>query len=363
MKLAVISFTRQGGTLCGRLTQGLQELGHNCTGYIQSRYLNELSDCPGLCPVREPLGEWTKARFYRLDGLVFIGAAGIAVRAVAPFVQDKKKDPAIVAVDDGGRFAVSLLSGHMGGANELAGVTAKIIGAVPVITTATDVSGKTAIDVWARQRDLKWPDRELAKRISAALLDGRPVGFYSDFLLAEPVPEDFIKGQLCRYQVWITACQKPEGRHIVSWFSDETTQILRLIPRVLYVGIGCRKDTDEAMLFKQLKQVFLEHNLDFDAIAQIASISLKEQETGLIRLAARLDVPFRVYLPETLNGLAGAFTTSEFVKSVTGVDNVCERAAIAGAGADGSLLVPKQAGNGITIAVASRRIKIKRNDI
>lgn len=363
MKLAIISFTRQGGALCGRLAKGLRELGHDCTGYIHSRFLNEFIDCPGLCPVREPLGIWTGARFYQLDGLLFIGAAGIAVRAIAPFVQDKKRDPAVVVVDDGGHFAISLLSGHMGGANELTRITAKVIDAVPVITTATDVNGKTALDVWARQRNLKWPDRELLKRISAALLDGQPVGFYSDYPLSEPVPEDFTRGQLCRYQVWITACQKPESRHMVSWFSDKNTQILRLIPKSLYVGVGCRKDTEAAVLFKFLKQVFLEHNLDLDAVAQIASIALKERETGLIRLAARLGVPFQVYPQETLNGLDGAFTPSEFVKSVTGVDNVCERAAIAGAGPDGTMLVPKQAGSGITIAVASRQLEIKRNEI
>lgn len=363
MKLAVISFTRQGGALCGRLTRGLYELGHECTGYIQSRRLNEVQEYPGLCPVREPLTEWTGAQFYRMDGLVFIGAAGIAVRAIAPFIEDKKKDPAVVAVDDCGRFAISLLSGHMGGANELARMTADMIGAVPVITTATDVNKKTAIDVWAEQRSLQWPDRELAKQISASLLDGQPVGFYSDYQLADAVPEDFVKGQLCRYQVWITACKKPESRHMVSWFSDEATQILRLIPRTLYVGIGCRKGTAAAVLREQLERVFSEHNLDLAAVAQIASITLKEQEAGLIRLADRLQVPFQVYPPETLKGLSGAFSGSEFVRSVTGVDNVCERAAVAAAGADAVLLIPRQAGKGITIAVAERWLEIKRNDI
>lgn len=362
MKLAVISFTRSGGNLCSRLTRGLRERGYDCTGYIQSRLLNEFYDAPGLCPVKSSLTEWTRTRFYSLDGLVFIGAVGIAVRAIAPFIKDKIRDPAVVVMDDGGCFAISLLSGHLGGANELTRITAEIIGAVPVITTATDVNGKTAIDVWARQRDLQWSDRELLKQISAALLADQPVGFYSDYPLAEPVPGDFTRGQLCRYQVWITACQNPESRHMVSWFSDETTQILRLIPRSLYVGIGCRKDVDAAALFKQLQQVFLDHNLDLAAIAQIASISLKEQETGLIRLAARLKVPFQVYGPKTLNELAGTFTASEFVKSVTGVDNVCERAALAGAGADGRLLVAKQAGNGITIAVATGQLEIKRMD-
>lgn len=150
---------------------------------------------------------------------------------------------------------------------------------------------------------------------------------------------------------------------MISWFSDENTQILRLIPRVLSVGIGCRRDTDEAALVKRLEQVFMDHNLDLNAVFQISSITLKEKEVGLIRLADRLGVPFQVYSPAKLNRLEGDFSTSEFVQSVTGVDNVCERAAIAGAGTGAALLVPKQAGDGITIAVAGRRLKIKRNDI
>ncbi|MGL5436743.1 MAG: cobalt-precorrin 5A hydrolase [Lachnospiraceae bacterium] len=363
MKLAIISFTKQGGALCGKLTRRFRELGYDCNGYVQSRLLNEFQEYPGLCPVRESLSEWTGKRFDETDGLVFVGAAGIAVRAIAPFVTDKKKDPAVVAIDDCGRFAVSLLSGHMGGANELARVAAAIIGAEPVITTATDINGKTAIDVWASQRDLQWPDRGVAKQISAALLEGQAVGFYSDYPLADPVPEDFVKGQLSRYQVWITANKKPESRHMISWFSDEDTTILRLIPRSLSVGIGCRRGTAAAVLRRQLEQVLADHNLDLLAVGQIASIDLKRDEAGIITLADQLKVPFLFYQPEVLQQVPGIFSSSEFVKRVTGTDNVCERAAMAGAGENGTLIVKKQAGAGVTIAVAQQRLEIKRNDI
>lgn len=363
MKLAIISFTKQGSYWCGWLSRRLQELGHDCSGYVQSRFLNEVQEYPGLCPIRETLAEWTGSRFARVDGLVFIGAAGIAVRAIAPFVADKKTDPAVVVVDDCGRYAISLLSGHVGGANELTRMVAAITGAEPVITTATDINGKTAIDVWAQQRNLQWPDRELAKQVSAALLEGEPVGFYSDYPLAEPVPEDFVKGEICRYHVWITANLKPESRQMISWFSNPQTKILRLVPKSLTVGIGCRRGIGADVLQKQLAQVFADYNLDLLAIDRIASIELKKDEAGILSLAEGLDVPFDVFEAETLADVAGTVSASEFVKSVTGVDNVCERAALAAAGANGELIVNKQAGNGVTIAVAKQQIKIKRNDI
>jgi len=359
----VISFTKQGGALCHRLTKRLRELGHDCTGYVQARFLNEVQDYPGLCPAEETLDEWTKTKFNRNDGLVFVGATGIAVRAIAPYIKDKKTDPAVVTIDDCGRYVISLLSGHTGGANELTRVIAGIIGAVPVITTSTDSNGKTSIDVWAQQRGLQWPDREQAKRISAALLEGQPVGFYSDYPLADPVPEDFVKGELCRYQVWITANKKPESRHMISWFSDQDTEILRLIPESLSVGIGCRRGMAASVLKERLEAVFEEYNLDLHAIKQISSITLKKDERGLIELADRLHVPFQVYEAAELLHVPGVFTASDFVQSVTGVDNVCERAALAGAGKEGSLLVRKQAADGVTIAVAIQRSEIRRKDI
>lgn len=360
MKLAIISFTRQGAALCARLNRRLKELGHECSGSVKHRILNEVQEYPGLTPVVEPLADWTGRQFDDVCGLVFIGAAGIAVRAIAPYIKDKKTDPAVVVLDDRGRFAISVLSGHIGGANELTHLVAEITGAVPVITTATDGNDKTAIDVWAGERDLIWPDRDLATQISAALLEGEPVGFYSDYPLADQVPEDFVKGQICQHQVWITAHLAPEPHHMISWFSNQSTRILRLIPKSLVAGIGCRRGIPAAVIRARLEAVLTANNLDINAVAEISSISLKADETGLNELAAELAVPFTVYDAAVLKELNGDFSESEFVKTVTGIDNVCERAAIKAAGEQGQLLVHKQAGDGVTIAIAIKQTEIKR---
>ena len=370
MRLAVISFTKSGSWLCGKLTKRLQELGYACMGYVQPRFLNEVQEVTGLCPLTGSLNDWTEQQFRQAEGLIYIGAAGIAVRAIAPFIKDKMTDPAVVVLDEQAQFAISLLSGHIGGANELTGLVSEITGAMPVITTATDVNRKTAIDVWAKQRGLMLSDRILAKETAAALLAEEAVGFYSDYPLTEPVPEGFIKGELGRLQVWLTARVIPGGEHMVSWFCEADGRILRLIPPSLAVGVGCRKGVSAAVIETRIRQVFDEANLDMRAIAGLFSIDLKQQEEGLLKTAANLQVPFCTYSAEILQNVTEAespvhdvrrkvhITSSDFVQAVTGVDNVCERAALAGAGTGAELLVCKQAGDGVTVAVAEKMMEI-----
>lgn len=370
MRLAVISFTKSGSWLCGKLTKRLQELGNTCTGYVQPRFLNEVQEIPGLCPFAGSLNNWTGQQFAQVDGLIYIGAAGIAVRAIAPFLQDKMTDPAVVVLDEQAQFVISLLSGHIGGANELAGLVGEITGATPVITTATDVNQKTAIDVWAKKRGLVLSDRTLAKETAAALLAEEAVGFYSDYPLNEPVPEGFVKGELGRMQVWLTARVVPGPEHMVSWFCDADGQILRLIPPSLAVGVGCRKGVPAEIIATRIRQVFAEANLDMRAIAGLFSIHLKQHEEGILKTAAELQVPFCTYSAEVLGKVTEAeslpphdrrktsITSSAFVQMITGVDNVCERAALAGAGIGAELLVCKQVGDGVTVAVAEKKLRI-----
>lgn len=352
MRLAVISFTRAGGLLCGRLVTQARELGLNCRGYVMDRFFHILQDVPGICPLGEPVAEWTRKWFDQMDGLVYIGAAGIAVRAVAPCLKDKMTDPAVVVIDEKGEYVVSLLSGHIGGANELAVTLADMLGAVPVITTASDVRQKTAVDVWAKTRGLGLSDRTLAKQVAAAILDGGPVGFYSDYPLLEPVPEGFCQGRLCRMNVWVTARIKPEETDLVARFSGEDSRILRLIPRTLTVGVGCRRGVEGEKIMQAVTGAVERANLDLKAVANIASIDIKKEEEGICTVAGRLGVPFLTFSSEELNEVPGMFTPSDFVKQVTGTDNVCERSALAGAGTGARLLGKKQAADGVTVAIA-----------
>lgn len=358
MKLAVISFTGKGSQICGRLVKHMWELGWECNGYVPERFINTIQEAPGICPVRESVMEWTKARFDLTDGLIYIGAAGIAVRAIAPCLRDKMTDPAVIVIDEAGRYVISLLSGHVGGANELANTLANILDAEPVVTTASDVRQMTAIDVWAKKRGLVIGDKVAAKQVAASLLDGEPVGFYSDYPVEDGMPDGFTNGELCRNHVWITARIKPPAGHMLPLFMAEDSKILHLIPKSLMVGIGCRKGIGEAAVVKALRQVFEAEHLDLRAIAGIASIDIKKGEEGLLAAADWLQVPFSVYQAKELNQVGGEFTPSEFVRGITGTDNVCERSALLACKANGRLLVRKQAVNGVTVAVAERPLHI-----
>ena len=189
MKIAVISFTGAGKELAGRMAKKLTENGHYCQATAWEKGMS--------------LSEWTKMQFSQQEALIFIGAAGIAVRASAPFLKDKMEDPAVMAVDEKGRFVIPLLSGHVGGGNRLALEIAAITGGQAAITTATDVNGLFAVDVFAAEHGMVLSDRELAKQVSASLLEGERPGWicdWGDF----PAPKGFRPGNGEKLTVWIT---------------------------------------------------------------------------------------------------------------------------------------------------------------
>lgn len=355
MRLAVISFTKPGSRLCGRLVKQMNMLGHDCRGYVQERFIESLFEIPGVYSVNEPLKTWTGERFPVVDGLVYIGAAGIAVRAIAPFVKDKEHDPAVVVMDEGGVYAISLLSGHLGGANELAQLVADITGATPVITTASDGRGMAAIDVWAKKRKLVIANLKDAKIIAAALLEEEPVGFYSDYPVAA-IPDGLTQEKPCKEAVWITIRTVPEKTDSVAEFFSCSTTILRLLPQVLSVGVGCRKGIAGDRILEFITHVFEKEHLDLRSMEQLASIDIKEKELGLIQTAAKLQIPFVTYPADILETVEGSTASSGFVKKVTGTDNVCERAALAAAGTGAKLLVKKTVQSGITVAIAARPV-------
>ena len=141
------------------------------------------------------LADWTARQFAGSDALVFVGAVGIAVRAIAPHCQSKAQDPAVVVLDECGRFAVPILSGHLGGANDLARALAAVCGAVPVITTATDANGVFAVDEWAKHQNCTVLEPERIKLVSGALLAGKTVQFASDWPIAGAPPDGITAGE------------------------------------------------------------------------------------------------------------------------------------------------------------------------
>ena len=324
--------------------------------------------------------EWTAENFANADALIFVGACGIAVRAIAPHIKKKTSDPAVVVVDEGGNFAISLLSGHIGGANELAGQIAEICHAIPVITTATDVNGLFAVDAWAVKMDcvIKNPGR--IKDVSAALLCGETINLYTRFPIKgeeKQVRQVLIerKEQLL-HQGLIEREEQGERISIRSDNEDGQTETrqpdltypvildvqrhsdmtgLLLIPRIAVLGIGCRKGTEEETIERVFESFLEETGIHKESIVSCASIDLKAQETGLYQFCESHDWPIRFYSARELMQVKGDFTASEFVLRTTGVDNVCERSAVCESG--GTLFAEKFAQDGVTFALALKEFR------
>ena len=352
MKLAVISFTRKGGGLCSFLVEKLRERGEECQGYVQPRFFTgDMRTQKGMNAVTEPVGKWTEQQFGEMDGLIYIGAAGIAVRSIAPFLKDKMTDPAVVVMDERGNFAVSLLSGHVGGANKLAKLAAEICGAVPVITTASDVNGKIAVDVWAASHGFVVGDKKIAKRLAAAALEEEPIGFFCDFPLEEPIPAGYMLNKPERMNVWITMKRTAE-EGMLKRLEDED-RVLRLVPKCLTVGIGCRRGIAGEKIKAMVQKVLGGANLEERAVARLASIDRKQTEEGICWLAAHWKVPFLTFSAEELKRVEGIFDESLFVRQAVGTGNVCERAAMLAAGKGARLAAGKQTGDGVAVAVAA----------
>ena len=173
-KTGIIAFTEHGCVLGEKLLRDLQKQDQETYGFVKSKYV-DLPERHSFQKVTGTLREWAEEWIPKLDGIVFFSATGIAVRTIAPFVVSKKTDPAVVVIDEQGNYAISLLSGHLGGANELAKFAAESIGAVPVITTGTDVNHTFAVDVFARKNNLVIADMRLAKEMAALLIRGKTI--------------------------------------------------------------------------------------------------------------------------------------------------------------------------------------------
>ena len=344
----MICFTERGAWVCRRLFHKLKETGEECEAIIPKRFLREEWKKEGLKEREEEfLSQWTGKMFAEKRAMIFVSATGIAVRAIAPWIRDKMTDPPVVTVDEGAQFVIPLLSGHVGGANELARHIADWLEAVPVITTATDVNGKFAVDLFASAYHMTITDRKEAKNISAAVLEGKQIGVFSD-LPIKKLPDGFVMDRWCEENICITV-KDPS-------FPEKKASYLRLVPRAVVLGVGCRRGTDPEFMKEKVFAFLKEHGIDPTAVKAIASVDVKQDEPAVLDLKQLFDgeclhqpCEQRFYTPEQLNQVPGDFKESAFVKKQIGVGNVCERSACA---AGGKLLVEKQAGDGITLAAA-----------
>lgn len=345
-KLIIISFTEIGSEKNAVLCERLGELGYSCAGYCVSRFAEKF----GLQVLGDNIKEWIASEWGK-SNFLFIGATGIAIRYVAPMIVDKYTDSAVLVMDEKAQFVIPLLSGHIGGAVAIGEVVAKIYGSTLVLTTASDVQKKFAVDVFAKRNGLKITDRVGAKEVTAAILEGKTVGFYSQYQIKGEIPSELT---VCETVAELKAC---EIGIAITEEEISVPGILWLCPRNITVGIGCKRATAGERILEGLQRLLKQHEIHPYQLEALVSIDLKKEETGLIQVAEYFEIPFYTFGAEALNTVADVSATSAFVKETTGVGNVCESAAKYYC-QDGKLRQAKVAGDGMTFALVEREIKV-----
>lgn len=349
MKLAIISVTNKGARLAEKLA--------NALGHPADVYAKACRNPQGFPQVYECLRDLVDKVFHRYDGLIFIMATGIVVRVLAPHIHDKRFDPAVVVVDEAGEHAISLLSGHIGGANDLAREVASTIGARPVITTATDVANLPAADVLAVKLDLTIEPFEQLKHINAAIVNGEQVAFFIDQDLANASHYIHLAAEMGVVLRNMGELVHTDNYDAAVVITDKELYMVKphvyLRPATLAVGIGCRRGTPSAEILTALGDACRKIGRSMKSIAVIASSVVKQDEVGLLAAVQQLEVPYEFFTNEQLqqcienHGLA----ISKFVEEKIGVGNVCEPAALCG-GQTQTLLLPKTVYPNVTVAIA-----------
>lgn len=419
MKVSIISFTLKGIELSLKIKKAFPKedlcLYTKCS-YAEKNITEMNLAESGLSYVEQSLTEWTGEEMKKRRSLLFIGACGIAVRAIAPFLTDKLNDMPVLEMDEQGRFVIPILAGHVGGANELALSLAERMGSTPVITTATDLNHCFAVDLFAKRNALHIVNKDGIAKVSSRILAGEEVtmaveeGHLREGEVGSTgagkvpregnVPEG-IRLVSCSAELHpdVTIASIEDSKDIPAVSAESTTDVpaaltestidvsaaltessaeipvvteapvdvlvasapygkgrlLTLRPKEYVVGIGCKRGKASEQIDDFVHRVLKESGISMEQVAALASIDRKKDEEGILWMSSHYGIPFVTYSAEELQQVEGAFHASEFVKSQVGVDNVCERAALQFSGPGGTLITEKQAEDGITAAIAKRR--------
>lgn len=375
-KIAILCITSNGRSLACKIKRSLNDgdiyfinnkrdensLDDN---EVISKYLEEDVE---IYTVKKRLKFFVEDIFDKYEYILFIMATGIVVRTIAPLVTSKFSDPAILVTDEKGSNIISLLSGHMGGANEMTLHISDLINSNPVITTATDINKKSSLDMIAKKLNghiVNFRDNVLD--VNAMLVNGDAVGLYIDgeynidtrgFTVLDNSKslESSISSdeELKKINLnTIVVISNKENLQIDKYYEDKY-RIIKVTPRDIVIGIGCRRDTESHLLQDSLEDFLIKNNIDINSIKEIGSIEVKKDEKSIIDLSENLNVPFRVLSVEEISQVDYLFEKSEWVKKSVGVYSVAEP--VAHLLSDGNVIIEKNKYKGITFSVG--RLKI-----
>ena len=350
---AIVALTKKGV----ELSQRLGPLLPGSHLYLPEKFVVEGK--PDEHSFLPPAEKVVREVFHQYRYLVLIMAVGIAVRLIAAELRDKHQDPGVVAVDDAGTFSVSLLSGHIGGANELSKKIASVLGAHPVVTTASEIGETISVDLLGKEFNWELEDNSSVTKVSAALVNGESVGIYQDAGERNWWPETSPLPDNIRIFTSIEALIKTDCAALIitdriidkehQGLLPAYTVIYR--PKSLVIGIGCNRGTMGTEIEEAVAGVFSEHGLSLKSVRNIATIDLKKSEAGLMEFARKYRLPIEYFDKESLSGADFPSPASDVVLKYVGTPAVCESAAILSSGT--SLFVSKASFKGaVTVAVA-----------
>lgn len=341
MKLALIAITKKGTELALNISKSLK-----VDLFILDKYRGDLVKSNEL---KLPLESNMDLLFRSYDGIIFIMATGIVVRAISKFIVSKLEDPAIVVMDEKGKNIISLLSGHIGGANELTLKVSEITGGNPVITTATDINNVPAVDMIAKKNKCYIEDIKMVKYINAALANDENVALFTDYDIIKFKKACIVLNPPSIYQNNIIISNN------LKLVKSNNTIIL--IPRIFVLGIGCKKNTPYQSLRLAIADFMNKANLNLYSIGILSSIDLKSNESAILEFCKVYNIEFKVFKASELKEVESKFKISEFVKKTVGVGNVCETSAYI-ASEMGKQIISKTKYDGITLSLFRQKYQI-----
>ena len=359
MRTALFALTAGGAALAHRLARAVEG---GATMHLPERLRGSAVSTEHDTVYFERLADVMREAFTRYDALICVMATGIVVRMIAPYVENKLYDPAVIVFDEAGHHGISLLSGHIGGANELTRSLCAAVGADPVITTATDVTGTLAPDAIAARLALRPVPKSAIQVLNTALLEGKEIAYYiaSDLphaafyeaqLRAEEKQARLFRGEVPpvgadEYRVVITAAD--------DLLQENAPRTLYLVPRRLIAGVGCRAGVPEAKILRALTEACSMIGREPSDIDLLASTMVKRDEAGLLAAAETLGREIRFFPNDALAAVIERYglKESDFVRQTIGVGNVSEAAALCAADkAGGRMALGKTSFGKVTVAL------------
>jgi cobalt-precorrin 5A hydrolase len=353
MKIACLSFTEKGKTLGDKL----KTLDIESESYVIHHYYNK--------EIHGGIKNFLSSSWNEYDGFIFISSTGIAVRMINPFIKDKIIDPAVVVIDDCGRFSISLLSGHLGGANELSKWIGERINATPVITTASDNRDIESLDLFAKRNNYYMEDMESIKNITAMMVNEKTIGFYSEdskiidypnlvvlslkdvILKSSPRTQDDKEGIFHQLTPGVAGIIIISSENLE--LQDIDIPIAYMRPQNINIGVGCRKGIEGTRIIEAIDTALREVNLSSRSIKAIGTVEVKKHEKGIIEASQHFNCPMKIFTIDEIKEVEDKFDKSQFVKDTIGIYSVSEPAAYL---LGGKLITKKAKYNGITISIA-----------